>query len=442
MSVPSPDTVDRRLASWYRRIADRDGAGSSRGIEQAAVPWVPRNFFAYLASSTLSKLGDELSNPKTVLAWVMSAVGAPTSMVALLVPIRESGSMLPQLALGGWVRRRRFRKPIWMLGSVLQAMSVLGCAGAAAWLDGIAAGALILTCVVAFSLARSLNSIAGKDVVGRTIPKGKRGRLGGWATGLAGLLTLGVGAWFAVIGKGEHDPIFFISLLVAAAVLWTVATLVFATIREVPGEVAGVADGWRDPWNRLALVRTDAPFRRFVTTRALLLCSALTAPFYVVLAREHGTGGASLLGSFLLAGGLASSLSAPAWGVMADRSSRRVMNVAALLASVLGLTVFALVRWRAELVANPWVFPVFFFCLGVAHAGVRVGRKTYIVDLAGGVKRTDYVSVSNTLIGLVLLLVGAVTSLVSFLDPEEVILGLSVFGLGGAGLSLTLPEVE
>jgi hypothetical protein len=78
----------------------------------------------------------------------------------------------------------------------------------------------------------------------------------------------------------------------------------------------------------------------------------------------------------------------------------------------------------------------------VAHAGVRAGRKTYLVDLAGGVKRTDYVAVSNSIIGLVLLLVGGVTSLLSFLAPEEVILGLSLLGLLGAALAMVLPEVE
>jgi hypothetical protein len=73
---------------------------------------------------------------------------------------------------------------------------------------------------------------------------------------------------------------------------------------------------------------------------------------------------------------------------------------------------------------------------------VRAGRKTYLVDLAGGVKRTDYVSVSNTLIGGVLLAVGGVAGLFSHLAPEVLILGLSVLGLGGAVLSRFLPETE
>ncbi len=47
----------------------------------------------------LESLGDALANPKTVIAWVMAAVGAPTAMLAWLVPLRESGALLPQPAL-------------------------------------------------------------------------------------------------------------------------------------------------------------------------------------------------------------------------------------------------------------------------------------------------------------------------------------------------------
>jgi hypothetical protein len=434
--------ADERLEVLYNLVANVEDARSCRDLDDDACHWVPRNFFIYLASNTLTKLGDAIASPKTVLAWVMAAVGAPAAMVAMLVPIRESGSMLPQLAIGGWVRRHPMRKPLWLLGSVLQAAAVLGCAAAAAWLTGVSAGMVILGCLVAFSLARSLNSIAGKDIVGKTIPKGRRGRLGGLAAGLSGLLTLAVGVWFAVRGRGEDSPLFYAALLGGAALLWVAAALFFSSLKELPGETGGGANGWRDAWSRLDLIRTDRPFRRFVITRALLLCSALTAPFYVILARAHGDGGASLLGTFLVAGGLASSLSAPVWGTQADRSSRRVMTVAALITAGLGIAVFIIMRWQSDMAANPWLFPALFFVLGIAHAGVRAGRKTYLVDLAGGVKRTDYVAVSNTIIGMILLVAGGATSLFSWLEPEELILGLSLLGLIGAGMSRTLPEVE
>jgi MFS family permease len=434
--------LDDRLENLYALVADEENARSCRDLDDDACHWVPRNFFIYLISQTLTGLGDALSSPKTVLTWVMASVGAPTAMIALLVPIRESGSMLPQLALGGWVRNRPLRKPVWLVGSALQGVSVLSCALAALWLEGRTAGLVILTAVVAFSLARSLNSIASKDIVGKTIPKGRRGRLGGWSAGLSGLLTLGVGLWFTFGAGDRHDPAFYAGLLFAAGLMWLIALLVFSALQETPGETAGGVNGWRSAWQSLDLLRTDAPFRRFVLTRSLLLCSALTAPFYVVLARQHGDGSAAMLGVFMVAGGLASSVSAPVWGTRADSSSRQVMIQAALLTGALGVGAYGLMTWAPQLATTAWLFPVLFFVLGVAHAGVRAGRKTYLVDLAGGVKRTDYVSVSNTLIALVLLAMGAVTSFFSFLDPILIILGLSVLGLGGAALAFTLPEVQ
>lgn len=50
--------------------------------------------------------------------------------------------------------------------------------------------------------------------------------------------------------------------------------------------------------------------------------------------------------------------------------------------------------------------PLIYFVLTVGYQGIRIGRKTYLVDLADGNKRTDYVAVSNTLIGLYFFLVG------------------------------------
>ncbi|MBD3220945.1 MFS transporter [bacterium] len=436
------ETVDGRLESLYDLVAEDEDARACRDLDDRACDWVPRNFFVYLAANTLTKLGDALANPKTVIAWVMGAVGAPTAMVAWLVPLRESGALLPQLALGAVVRRRSRRRPVWLLGSVLQAAAIGGCAVSAALLSGVVAGAAILGCIVVFSLARSLNSLASKDLVGKTIPKGRRGRLGGYAASLSGVATLAVGVWFALRGPADESRAFYAALLAGAALTWVVASALVLSLREQPGETDGGADGWREAWSRLDLLRREPAFRRFVLTRSLLLCSALTAPFYVVLAREQGGGAISLLGSFLVAGGLASSLSAPVWGRFADRSSRRVMIAAAVLTAAIGITVFVLVRHVPAAAQASWLFPAAFFALGVAHAGVRAGRKTYLVDLAGGVKRTDYVSVSNTLIGVVLLLVGTVTSALSFLAAEELILGMSLLGLAGAVLARTLPEVE
>ena len=80
--------------------------------------------------------------------------------------------------------------------------------------------------------------------------------------------------------------------------------------------------------------------------------------------------------------------------------------------------------------------------LSVAHSGVRVGRKTYVVNLATGNQRTDYVAISNTVIGLLLLVVGVVGVLTPLIGNAGVIALLALMGLAGAVLGSTLRDVE
>ncbi len=73
---------------------------------------------------------------------------------------------------------------------------------------------------------------------------------------------------------------------------------------------------------------------------------------------------------------------------------------------------------------------------------MRVGRKTYVVDLATGNKRTDYVAISNSVIGVMLLLVGAAGALAPLIGNHGVIALLSLMGLAGAVLGAGLPETQ
>jgi len=437
-----PSFREMAVKSLVDLVANVEDARTCRDISDAACTDLPHNFRVLVSAQILTKLGDALASPKTVLAWLMAAAGAPAFLVGLLVPVRESLSMLPQLLIGDVVRRRPRRRPVWVLGSLLQCLAVAGLGLAAFALHGAAASWTILACVAFFSLARGLNSVAGKDLLGKTIPKRRRGRLGGVSAGLSGALTVVFGLAMLARRDGAGSPVFYGLLLAGAGALWLLAALVMTRLREEPGETGGGNNGWREALGRLALLRDDGPFRRFVITRALLLCSALTAPYYVLLARQHAGDGLSVLASFLVANGLAASLSAPFWGIFADASSRRVLIAAASLTSGLGLGMFALTETAPAALNAAWVHPLAFFLLGVAHSGVRAGRKTYLVDMAGGVKRTDYVAVSNSVIGLLLLLTGLLTGALSFLPPHGIIGALSLFGAAGAVMARRLPPTE
>lgn len=410
----------------------KSGADPSDGASS-----VRRNFIVYAGSHGLTKLGDALMNPKTTLSWLGASLGAPTFLVAMLVPVRESGSLLLQVLVAEWVERRPRRKWAWVAGSLMQAACVAGMALVAFLLEGLAAGVALLVLVGLFALARSVCSLASNDVLGRALPGRLRGRAGGWASSAAGGATLavaGLGLWLG----GDEDRRAIAWLLLAAAAAWLVAAASFAAIVEP-------ADGSRargTSLGRLALLREDPRLRRFILTRSLLLCSALSAPYYVLLAQQHLDGAGQGWLAFVLLSGLAGLLGGPLWGRMADRSSRSVLGWSAAIASLLGLLVFCLETWQPSALDAYWVMPAAYLVLSLAHEGVRIGRKTWIVNIAEGAQRRDYVAVSNSAMGLILLIVGAAAAALADWSLTAALLGLTLLGAAGTLMTRRLPEAE
>jgi len=429
------------MESLYERLAADDEGRVCKAISDDACIETPGNFFRMMAANTCSNLADRIASAKTTLPWLLLQLGAPSWMLGLLVPIRESGSMLPQMLIGAVVRRQPVRKWVWVIAGVVQGLCLLAMGWVATALQGITAGAAILVLLVLFSLARGACSVAYKDVQGKTIPKTRRGRLSGWINAVAGLATLAAGTLVGTLESRESATV-FIGLLVAGAVLWFAAATVFSRVVELPGATEDGANGIRAAMSRLSLLRTDIPFRRFVMARALAMGSGLAAPFYVMLAREDLGEGLTWLGLFMAVEGLAGLLSAPAWGRWADRSSRRVFAASSALAGVLSLGV-AMWSWLpAPDQADTFFYPLAFFGLGIAHAGVRLGRKTYLVDMAEGNTRTDYVAVSNSVIGALLLVSGLLGAMAATVSVEATLLLLGTTGILGAWLGLRWKEVS
>ncbi|WP_161958385.1 MFS transporter [Ornithinimicrobium cavernae] len=426
-----------RLTVVYQRLVRADRSDQSDSEQRATA----HNGTRQLVADALQATGDQVVNAKTVLPWLFTALGVPPGLIGLLVPIRESGSMLPQAALAPCVERTRRRRYLWMLGAAGQGVGAAGMALAAAVLDGLVAGVVILVALAAFSLARALCSLAGKDVLGRTVPKGERGQITGLTTVLSGAVAITLGLGIRLLGGAEPHPAVLVWLLAGAAALWVLALLVFLGVREPDVEPATPEEtqGWAR--RSVQLLREDRTFRRFVLARTLLLVSALSPPFVVVLAARQGGGGLSGLGPFIIAQGLASLLGGKWFGRLADRSSRSLMVWGAAAASVV-IVGFLLLLRLPGMPSAWWLYPVTYLLLVLTHTGVRVARKTYVVDLAEGDQRTEYIAVANTAMGILLLVAGAVSGALALLGAQAALLFLAGLGLGGVLVSRSLPEVS
>lgn len=401
---------------------------------------VASNGLRIIGASALQNIGDQVVNAATVLPWLLTALGAPVGLVGLLVPIRESGALLPQAVLSPRIQAWSQRKWVWVAGAAVQATATVAMALIAATLTGTGAGLAVLVALALFALGRSLSSIASKDVMARTIPKGQRGQINGVSTLVSGVAAVTIGLGIRLLAGDRLNVVILALLLGGAALTWVAALLVYAGVNEPSGGAVrtnGDEGWWRRSWHLLA---HDAPFRRFVLMRTLLLASALSPPFLIALAATRGGMGLSGLGLFVIAQGGARMIGGRFFGRLADRSSRRLMTWGAFTAStlIISLLVLSVVPGSRESI---WLYSLGYFLLALVHTGVRVARKTYIIDMVEGDQVTEYVAVSNTAMGVLLLVTGAVNAGLALLGAEVALAFLAGMGLLGAFVGRGLPEV-
>ncbi len=431
--------MSQRIYARLVKPSAEPGAGALDRAPAQADAVVSVNGLKQIGAFALQNAGDQVVNAGTVLPWLLASLGAPVAFIGLLVPIRESGSLLPQAALAPIIQARRQRRWVWVLGAAVQAIATAAMALVAALASGATAGVLILTALAFFALGRSLSSIASKDVLARTIPKGQRGQINGISAVISGLVAVTLGLGIRLLGGDDVNASVLAVLLAAAAAAWVAGAAVYATVQEpvaepdAPGDSNWLQQSWQ-------LLTTDAAFRRFVIMRTLLLVSALSPPFLVALAASHGGVGLSGLGPFVIAQGVARVLGGRIFGRLADRSSRRLMTWGALVASSVIVAVLLLARFPV-LGESTWLYSGGYFLLALVHTGVRVGRKTYVVDMAEPEQVTDYVAVSNTAMGLLLLATGVVNAGLANFGTEVALAFLAALGLIGVAVGRGLPEV-
>ncbi|KRE38301.1 hypothetical protein ASG73_04920 [Janibacter sp. Soil728] len=440
----------------FSRVVRRDLEAEAE-LPTAVRADLPGNSLRLIGANALQSSGDQSVNASTVLPWLFHALGVPAVLTGLLVPIRESGSMLPQAFLTPLVVRVRRRTHVFVAGAIIQAASVAVMAGTAALASGLVAGIIIVAALAVFSLGRCLCSISSKDVQGRTMPKGERGQVNGLATTASGLVAITLGLAVRALGE-DLDVTILAGILGLGAVLWVLVALVYSGIREPVDEGAlpsrrsrgdllrereDEGPGWLA--QTLTLLREDRVFRSFVTVRGFLLVSSLSPPFIVTLAVQSGAPALTGLGGFIIASGLAALLGGRVFGRLADRSSKHLMTVGAALASVVLVTLVLIVTLLDLDGGSLLTYAIFvssYFLVTMLHTAVRVGRKTYVIDMAEGDRRTTYVAVSNSAMGVILLVVGAISSVIAGFGIVWALLFLAALGVLGVVSSTRLPEVS
>jgi hypothetical protein len=345
------------------------------------------------------------------------------------------------MAIAGQIRQFELRKWAWLAGGVVFGLMLVLMVPAGYALQGAMAGAAIVVLLGIGSLARGVSSIAFKDVLAKTIPRGRRGRLLALRASAGGGLALLVGIFLRtqLAESTEFSP--YLVLIGLGGGLWILGASLASFIVEEPGATAGARDALREARYGIRLLLEVPGYRRYVLARGILLTVELSLPYYVLLSKQITEGRVGELGLFVIAASSAQVISSPLWGRFSDRSSRLVMMWAGLTAGSAGLLA-VLLKGQAGSGVNPLLAAAPLFIIGISQAGVRLGRKTYIVDGAPKLERPTYVAVSNSVIGLLTILGAGLGFMADVLGVQSLILTLIGLALLGAGLAWGLPEAE
>lgn len=435
---------DKNLSeSLYELATGADEARVCKDIPDSQCNDQPVNFVLQVVAQAFSKTGDALADAKVVLPWLIGAVGAPVFLIGFLVPVRESLALLPQILVGGILRRFAIRKYFWAIASVVEGACILGMALVGlSGMEGAVAGWTIFALLVAFSLARGVASIAAKDTLGKTVSKTRRGRVSGYAGTASGVVASLVGFYLALAPEEARPDWVLYGLLVAAAATWLAGAFTYAQMKEQPGATEG-GQTLRDVIaDQISTLRSDKELQLFLAARTFMIATSLMGPLFVAMAQRETGQDLTGLGWLILASGLAAALSSSFWGQLSDVSSRNTMALAAGFAGLLGLAGLVVAALSPAVEGAVAFYAVLLFLLGVSHSGVRIGRKTHIVDLAGKDKKAEYVALSNSIIGVLLLVLGLFSGATMTFGLEVGIVALSILALVGAGTALTMRDVQ
>ena len=399
---------------------------------------VRRSFVLGILNGTAFGFAEALIDPPVVLTWFISQLTSSNLLIGLVAPLGNAGWFLPQIFVSTRIQRMRRTMPAYVVAAVIRTVAWLVLAAAVWMVDDPTL--LLVSFFALYSIARVSSGLGGLsffDVIAKTVPARRRGSFFAWRQLVGGVLGLG-GGWIVktiLNSPALPFPDGHASLFLIYCVGMALGMLAFALVREPPGVVSAGPVTMDDQLRRSRrLVRADPVYRRYMAARLALGLTSVALPFYGVYAKSVLGASGGMAGIYVAArigGTLIFNLP---WGRLSDRRGNQlVMRLLSLGSGATALLALGLVGLIGPVQPQgswlPYVaLPIFFLDGAVRPAHIMVGSN-FLLELAPEGERSLYLGLSNTLLGVVVLisgLGGLVVDAFGFAGVFALSIGLSV----------------
>lgn len=410
------------------------------------------NARAITSDSALFSFGMSFVSATTVLPSLIVKLTDSTVMVGLMGAVVGGGWLLPQLLVASATAHMPRVQPVVATWAWIGRVLFLGTAAAIHFL-GTQQPALTLLILFAsmlvFHVIDGIVSVPWFDLLAKTIPPTRRGRVLGISQVLGGMGGIGAGVFVRYVLSAEGPwafPSNYAVLYVMSSVALMGAAAALTCVREEPSATRGrEVYGIKQVLPLLPrILRQDRAFGRLVVVRLMTGFISVANAFYVINATRNlgmsvaSTGlfvSAQVFGS-LSAGFVMTQLQDRLGPLVHLRTMIAISCIPPIIALATGLAAPALGTGVL------YVYLVLYFFLGFYISSMGWPYFNYILEHAGDRQRPLYIGMFNTLVTITMLastLGGWVVSAISY--PAVFALAL-VFGATGLVLTVPLPNTR
>jgi len=366
-----------------------------------------RNFTAFTVDYTSFVIGMYFFSADTVVPSFIRQLTDSAPLVGLGGTIFTIGLMLPQMLAAKLVEGKPRKHPFMV--AALPGRLLLLLLAVAIW-SGLAANPSVMLpisfiCLGLFAVTDAFVTVPWLDIMARTIPPNRRGRLTGLSQILVGIAGIGAGAIIsAILGKsGPTFPNNYALLFTIAFTFLIPSTIALLMLKEPAPEESREHTPTATSGNWRKFLAEDKNLRRLLACRLTLSMAGLAIPFYVGHAQDVLNLPSSIIGAFVIAQTIGSILASLLFGVVSDRwGPRHVARMGSAAIAIAPLTALGM-----HIAGQDWLryaYPAVYFILGAASSAYMIGFSNYLLEVSPDHARPAYLGFTNTVVGLMSLL--------------------------------------
>jgi len=339
------------------------------------------NFAACLTDAVGWPLGMAFFSTATILPVLMRRLGAGNLEVGALPALYNLLVFLPGFFVAGYVGRLPRARGFLLGFALVERLALL----ALVWLVPLWGWAhpgwllsALFVCIAVHAGAMGINQPSYYLVIGKCIPAQWRGRLFGYAGGVAGLLGIGVDHVLRHLlsGPGAGFPDGYSRGFLLGFVILVASVLPLGIVRE-PRGLPPPTDTHSGHYGRdcLKIWREQPGFRRFLRAQIALQLAALALPFFVLYASQSLHAGISAVAGYTATLILAGSFGSLGWGAWADKGGNKAVVLASAGCAV-GAALLALAA------PSSLAFYAVFALSALASAGIGMCGTNMVMEYA------------------------------------------------------------